>query len=653
MSWAGASPEQQDTSAWLELEPGLLGTKNRERYERMKAAIEASASGMTLAEIRRRWSVSGGSLQHLKDRCVELHDDGQVWGWRALRKWVRQKAYTRARAPKPVGPERKGLSGAWMQLVETHEKVRKIIFDALAPALSARRKEAGVNIAGLHRRIIALLVSEGWTEYPLGTENMGYVALTKFINRLLDAPDDDAARAVFGPGCMDALQAMTNRQGLMHARRAFDIVCYDEQQLPFIGTIEIIVNGLPVEVPLHRCHLCVLVDQKREAVLGYSITIDERIRARDLLGAYESAITRWQPLALSIPQLHYLPGAGLPSGVVPEAAGMRIRILKMDNHLVHYARAVRHHLRRRVGCVITFGQVRRWISRHVVEALFAQLQTRGFRRLPSTTGTGPRDPAVEEPVKQAIARKIRWEHLIELIDVLIANHNVTRRKSLMMKSPNEAIALDCAQDARLSVVPRMSQSLRQDPQVAVEVVHRIVRGDRKKGRHPYVEIDGPRYTSDLLGQSWGLVGKRLTLHIKGDFRQVRAFLPKGEEFGPLQVQGHWAREFHTREMRREINRLHRKDVLPRIEQGDDVANYLDFLALQASANKGSRSRAPKISKAANRLAAAKRDAGEPLTHAVGTPPSRDDRSLNLDDPATKTLRAQREFFSKARPGDKE
>src|SRR5438105_10555670 len=143
VSWADASPDHQDTRTWMKLEPDLLNKEQRQRYERLKAAVEAFAAGTKQAEIYRRWRVSGGQLQYIRDRCVALHDDGQVWGWRALRKWVRQKPYTRKKAPKAVGPERKGLSGAWLQLVEKHERVRKIIFDAIAPALSARRKEAG------------------------------------------------------------------------------------------------------------------------------------------------------------------------------------------------------------------------------------------------------------------------------------------------------------------------------------------------------------------------------------------------------------------------------------------------------------------------------------------------------------------------------
>lgn len=630
---------------WPAVDEHSLPDKLRERFSRLKSAVEACIDGVKSSEIQKRFGVSNQYLHYLLSRCAAIHFDGRPWGYRSLRKYQHQIGYTRKKAPKACeGTDGKGLSGSWSQLVVRNETVRTLIFKAIEPAIHSNTKEAGLNIAALHGRIIRALADAGWTEYPMATKNMGYVALTKFIKKLIAAGHAGAAESAFGGACFDALQAMTNKHGLMRPRRAFDVVCYDEQTLPFIGTIEIEIDGVPIEVPLHRCYLCLMVDEKSFASLGYQVTIDDRIRARDLLCSYEMALTPWQPKVLSVSTLSYLPGAGLPSGVVPEAQGRRIRILKLDNHLTHYAQSVTGHLRSRAGVILTFGRVRHWISRHVVEGLFAELQKRGFRRLPSTTGTGPTDPAVANPVGKAIERKMRWDDLLELIDVLLANHNAIRRRGLKMKTPNETIGLDFAPNSSGSVVPLMSSERRSDPQIAVEVIKRIVRGSRKRGRRPYVQIDGARYTSDLLSESWAMVGKPLHLHVRGDFRKVRAFLITGEEFGPLEVEGHWGMEFHTRQVRQEINRLHREDVLKRRCQGDDVANYMDHLARQATHGKRGK-QPPKLSSSANRLAAALRDAGETMNYTVRNDVQHPDAGLTLDGESAKQSADHRDFFS--------
>jgi hypothetical protein len=323
--------------------------------------------------------------------------------------------------------------------------------------------------------------------------------------------------------------------------------------------------------------------------------------------------------------------------VVPQVFGRRIAILNVDNHLTHLANAVVGHLRQQTGAIIRFGKVRQWISRSAVEGIFAELQKRGFVRIPSTTGSGPSDPHVDDPVGKAVKYKIRMEHLIELIDVLIANHNALARRSLMSKTPNEDLSSEFADERRISVIPRYSEKFMQDPQVAVEIVGSTVRGSRKDGRIPYIQLDGAHYTNDLLRQSWNLIGQRLTVHIRGDFRKVRVFLADGSEFGVLLVTGHWANSFHTREMRKHINLLDSQKIIDK-HAGDPVAAYKEYLAHEAA--RSARSKKDKITREAGRLAEAMHTSEEPTYRYT----VRDEESEALEEPQLKT-RGRREFFS--------
>ncbi|MDO9196930.1 hypothetical protein [Rhodoferax sp.] len=229
-----------------------------------------------------------------------------------------------------------------------------------------------------------------------------------------------------------------------------------------------------------------------------------------------------------------------------------------------------------------------------------------------------------------------------MLDQLVARHNSRRRRALMMVTPNEAIAADWAENVRLQIVPQYPKAFVENPCIAIEQEWPTVRGSRKNNRYPYVQLDEVEYTNDLLKQSWSLIGKKLSVHIRGDFRTVRAFRPEGTEFGVLYVNGIWAISPHTRETRKEINKLYREGVF-RDRSVDPVALYQQYLAgiaLQKSQGK----RHPKITREAGKLARSLSVQGSPneppdysYTYQAPRPPT----------PATVKPRGRRAYFAPA------
>jgi hypothetical protein len=472
-----------------------------------------------------------------------------------------------------------GLAGAFKQLLTRHPQVVTLIRKKIDGVGIKNLREGGLNLAAMHAEILELLRKSGVSngEYPFNTKSSGYCSLVRFIHQLMLQGDNSIARNRLGQPSLDGLQAGTGKMGVLHALHPLDIACYDEQKFPFIGTLVIEVDGEEIDVPLSRGHLCILVDTETIAVLGYSVTVDDRFRSLQLLSAYEQFFTPWKPKELSVQGMKYKDGAGLPSGVVPECRGRLVSVISVDNHLTHLAESVVGHLRMRTGAIVRYGRVRQWISRHVVEGVFAELQKRSFTRIPSTTGSGPTDPSVSKPVKNAVDFRIRMETLLELVDVILANHNAEPRSTLMSKTPLQALSRGLGERSRLSIIPKVPEAFLADPQIAVEIITSTVRGSREKGRRPYIEIDGGKYTNDTLCQSWGMIGKKFTVHIRGDFRKVRVFRDDGSEFGVLMVTGHWARSFHTRQTRKEIRKLHRENII-NMWAGDPVHTYMDHLA---------------------------------------------------------------------------
>lgn len=597
MSTIQHTPGELDYSRWMGVEVQLLNDDTRRRYLRLKNAVEAACDGVKSSTIRKKFEISRSGLSYLVNRCTSVHPDGFLWGYRALVKGCRQADYVRKKESLAAeGADGYGFAGAFDQLLVEHPQIKKIIRSTL------RKTEAGVHMKGLHTRIVKYLRETAHLtpkDYPFNTKSVGYVSLTQYIKELIANGDHELAAGVYGSHANDGLQGNSGKQGILRPLFPLEIACYDEQMFPFIGTLVIEVNGKEVDVPLRRGYLCLLVDEATTDILGYSITIAERFRALDLLNAYETFIKPWRPFELSIPGLAYETGAGLPSGVVPQAHGRRISIISVDNHLSHLANAVVSHLRIRTGAIVRFGKVRHWISRYAVEGIFAELQSRGFSRIPSTTGSGPDDPAVDHPVEKAVKLRVRMEQLVELIDVLVANHNALPRLPLMSKTANEALASELDETRRIAVVPKFSEAFMKDPQVAVEIVNVRVRGSRETGRAPYVQLDGAKYSNDLLRQHWSMIGKPLQAHVKGDYRKIRVFRADGAEYGVLEVSGYWAKSFHTRETRKEIIRLH-KEGLIHTNKNDPVGVYTDYLAKRAIRN--SHLKRQKITREAGQLA---------------------------------------------------
>jgi hypothetical protein len=342
--------------------------------------------------------------------------------------------------------------------------------------------------------------------------------------------------------------------------------------------------------------------------LGYSFSISERFKAVNLLEAVECAINPPPPKQHeAFKNVHSLQGEGLPAAVVPQARGRRLSVLCVDNHLTHLANSVVIGLRKRTGVAITYGKVHSWIERYVVEGLFSELQ-RDLRRIPSTTGSGPSDPNVSDPVGRAVKCHIRMADLIALLDKLVARHNAKRRKILFNATANELIASDWSKSSRLQIVPLYTEDFVSNPGLAVESEWVTVRGDRAKHRTPYIQLDEVPYSNDILKQSWGLIGKKLLVHIKGDYRTVRTYRENGAEFGVLSVSGGWSLRPHSRETRREINRLYRTGIFM-CRADDPVSHYQEYLAEQ-SLKKTKGKKSPRIAKESNALARTLLDSGE-------------------------------------------
>ncbi len=227
-------------------------------------------------------------------------------------------------------------------------------------------------------------------------------------------------------------------------------------------------------------------------------------------------------------------------------------------------------------------------------------------------GSGPADPCRRDPVGRAVRDCIEQEELIELTDVLVANYNATPSRGLGNQSPLQVVAAHVA-SRRVPWLPRMAPPQTAfAPKLGVAVEFPFVRGALRKGRAPYVQIDGSEYSSPELSKRYDLIGRRVCVHVnEWDMRTARIYETSGQSLGELKARGTWSLTKHSRADRKAINALRTAGELVVDEAADPVVAYMEHLTVKAR-KEAALKRVPKVSVAASVLARARETTGLPV-----------------------------------------
>ncbi|MBU1350553.1 MAG: hypothetical protein KKB95_01525 [Gammaproteobacteria bacterium] len=604
-------PELLDTSYWPSVSIELLSQDELVRFNRCKNAVQAACDGIKSGEIAKRFDVSSSLLSYYIKRCTRTASDGRLVGFRALVKGSERLEYTRTAESTNHGYRGAGLAGAFRQLLFRYEKSAAWLALKLEPSDERKIQPGSLNISGLHQKFLDQLKIEGCTdaEYPFIAKRCGYEAFAAHLNKSINEGNAALAVMKYGKSAAQAPGRNTGKIALLRPMFPFERVAYDEYNLPNISIIEITTDDGSFCIPISRGWFCPIVDFDSYAILGYSLSIAENFNSANLTQAFEKSINPPPYVGHEFfDDLPRLSGQGLPSEIAPGVKGRRISILCLDNHLSHFSNSILIGLRKKTGVAITYGKVRSWVERNVVERIFSILQRR-LVKLASTTGSGSSDFRVNDPVGNAVKFKINLSQLTALIANIVRRYNATRLSAIFGSTPNEKVAREWSDRARLQIVPKYQEEFVSDSKISIESRWVTVRGDRAVHRTPYIQLDNVPYTNDILRQSWSLIGKKLLVEIGNDYRTVLAFREDGTEFGKLSVSGAWALHPHTREVRREIFQLIRAGAFD-ARSSDPVLHYQDKLAREAlKSNKSGRK--PKLTSEANKLARAiQADSGE-------------------------------------------
>jgi hypothetical protein len=218
-------------------------------------------------------------------------------------------------------------------------------------------------------------------------------------------------------------------------------------------------------------------------------------------------------------------------------------------------------------------------DRPFIESFFRTLGSNGFQRLSNTTGANPGEKQGREPEKVAVTSQFQLEYLEELLDVLIANYNAVPHAGLGYRSPLQYLQFICA---------RPGEVLRYaDPNSVQGILNYRkkcwVLGGLKDGRKPYVNFEGARYTNEILGQRFDLVGHYIWVvnHLEDDARVAQASTLGGMPLGVLRASPPWHKLPHSLRVRSAINAAVRRRMFTLSNTVDAIGAFLEFHEAQA------------------------------------------------------------------------
>jgi hypothetical protein len=575
-----------DLETWPEINEQVFDDAAvRDTIDRRRTAVQMYVAEVPSDQIELETKVSGRMALYWFKRCLEVHEDGRIYGFRALRPYARVASYTRVAEVDPgYISSRAGASGAFSQLLRTYPTLKELIDrHVLKVQKNKHVYESRIPLKALHKRFrdhcreLGLDVGH---QYPFNTATLAHRALSNYVRKLIHQNIEKVAGEIYGSDAAKSLQTGDGTRRPVFL--PFDRVEADAHHLDAIFCIIFqSIYGDEVAKELHRLWVIPIIEPVSGAILGYRRSDREECNSDDVLRAVHNALTRWEPRELRIPKLQYNKGSGFPSSHNPKFIGACWNEFSVDAALANTSLRVKSQMDEVVGCTPST------LSRHIpndrpfVEGWFNKFEEAGFHRLPNTTGSNPKDPRRKSPERAAVKYSMQVEDLDELIDVMLANYNGTPTASRGGRSPLEYLEYLCAHH---NCWPRQADPEKVAKLLAVRKWV-FVRGDEAQGRRPHINFEGVRYTNATLRHAFNLIGKEIAIEIEQDIRMLKAYSEDGAELGPLVAAPPWNRTPHTLEVRRAILAQKSKGTYYYIEGHDPVMDYVDYLEEQVQKGK--------------------------------------------------------------------
>ncbi len=565
-------PTLQEFADWPEPDVTMLPQAVQDVVEKRHKALRAVIGGRSVVSAATDHGVNRNSLTKMVADCTCLAPDGKIWGRRVCIPYRSRQE----RDDAPAEPPTAAVPGAFAQLLRAVPAIADLC-DAFRGALPTRERKSRA-FEKLFKSVLAAVRKQcGDQGYPFNTEGQGRRPLQDHIKQLR------ADRVTQEPiGESEPTDFITQ------AKQVFDFnilerLEFDAHRMDVDFSVEIVDDaGVSTLKRISCIWLLLLICSVSRLIIGWALVVGRGYSQVDVMRVFCQALTPWAPRTLLPPDLHYVTGSGI--GTVPATNRVLRGIFSaLDNALAHHARLTTTNLTRRHRGVLHLGRSRVPETRGLLEALFRQLEVGAIRALPG----GFEPPRDRETPKRGTTSHGADDHpvnmvaLRDLADVILSGHNVTMHTALGERAPMDAVRAYCngggwAFESSLGEQDIEAMTLLRFP------IH--VRGNRKKGRLPFVNYQRARYRSPILSQRWDLLGKRLIGRVSfDDLRYLTLLEPEsGEVITRLTALPPWGATRHDLDLRHLIRRWTRRKLFSIEGAHDAVEAYRDFVRKAAA-----------------------------------------------------------------------
>lgn len=559
-------------------------------FEARKRAFDSYFEGTPIADIK--YETENGTSKKLAPaelhrwikRCLTPKPDGRIYGYAGLIPFYRTEPYIRTKTLDLQHNDNLGLSGAWAEFFERHESISKMIFDnyVYGGASDRIRIKAPRGID-----IYKLLIRECkkqklYDEYPLildptGKSNPGLRSFYDYLRKLRTQNYDLYAKTHLTSEAALLAKTAGNGQKLNGLPEdMYAVIELDEHKVDgkFIVTAESVQGDVFVDT-VDSITIITALDTNTQALLGYNVVPEANPTAEDIQRCIVNCIVPHQLMNFSIPGLEYPNVECFPSLVSDDLKWAIFGQLKFDNAMSHKSAELIKFLTETLKVQVTRGPVRHAVARPHVEKFFDLFESNFTHRMVNTTGGTPNSPKRNDPIGQALKYGITFQDACELIEIAIANYNLSPKKSNYGMSPIQVIKSRLSQGRIPQILPA---DIRKEATTITRKVSVKVLGNQDKGRNPYVNYQYARYTSPLFAASKDLLGEHINLVINiDDASYAEAYRSDGSYIDKLFANSSWGVIPHSLQLRNFLITRRNEGEIDFTDQDDFIDVYYQYL----------------------------------------------------------------------------
>ena len=530
-------------------------------YEMRVKAVELYMKQSDAETIRKESGFTIGQASKMFDRCMTTDPRGKIFGFRALMKFARVKSYTRGKEVEHwEGDGSGGCSGAFGQLLSRPD-FKQLRTDLEARILNPKLLEPtiGKRIDSLHAWFMSeleemerrsnLALSNLWL---YKTANRAKKSLNEYAKKYAILHDKE-----WPPLTHDQKRSQAVGTSIAPLINPYIPMMYVQLDYQLIDAKSIFrvrnVHNESFYVSVPRWYVGYLACEKTGAVRGATCSLEKQASAESAIEVLQGALEA--PMCLEKGASASEEDKYLIHHFLPELQYQAFAILRIDNAFANLSRDFSNNAISTFGCFLQYGAYGAWWTRSLIESVIGAIDEIGIKKMPSTCGSSPRDPASKDADKNAVKYHIELDDLISVVRRSIRYHNIHSRSDRNNGSTPLTRLTHFFRNTEGASVQTLPKRTIEEPRLLSHIVTGRIAGrvksktriDQSTAKRAYFKTDGVEYSNEELAISKGYFHHRYIAYIsRRDFRNGHLFveLAEGagvyEDLGAVAARGSWS-----------------------------------------------------------------------------------------------------------------